>query len=438
MLERAANLFESNRDELIALCVLEAGRTLRDSTDEVREAVDFFRYYAAEGRKLFAHEHLMPGPTGESNQLRLRARGVFVCISPWNFPIAIFVGQIAAALIAGNTVIAKPAEQTSLTAWRACELLYAAGVPNNVLAFLPGDGEMLGGIVLSDARVAGVAMTGSIDTARAINRTLASRDTALATLIAETGGVNFMLADSSALPEHVVRDVVSSAFNSAGQRCSALRVLCVQEDIAPRVLELLIGFLATWKVGDPAELASDMGPVIDRDAHKALENYIELASDEFAVLYRGPQAPDTDEGNFVAPAIIEVHSVSDIRGEVFGPVLHFLRYRATQLSQLIDDINDLGYGLTVGIQSRIEKRTLDIRDHLQVGNVYVNRNMIGAVVGVQPFGGCGLSGTGPKAGGPHYLLRFATEQTFTVNTAAIGGNATLLSAAATLASDESS
>ena len=437
ILERAAALFESKREELIALSVLEAGKTLRDGASEVREAIDFLRYYAAEGRRLFSCELLMPGPTGESNHLRWRGRGVFACISPWNFPIAIFVGQIAAALMAGNSVIAKPAEQTSIAAWRVCELLYEAGVPNDVLAFLPGDGEMLGKILLGDARVAGVAMTGSIETARAINRTLASRDGALATLIAETGGVNFMLADSSALPEHVVRDVVSSAFNSAGQRCSALRVLCVQEEIAPRVLELLIGFLTTWKVGNPAVLDTDMGPVIDSDVQNSLEAYIESASDDFTLLFRGRNVANGDRGYFVTPAIIEVGSVKDLRREVFGPVLHVLRYKSTQLFQVVEDINDLGYGLTVGIQSRIEQRTLEIRDHLQVGNVYVNRNMIGAVVGVQPFGGCGLSGTGPKAGGPHYLLRFATEQTFTVNTAAIGGNVTLVGNDASLASEES-
>ncbi len=427
MLDRAADLFEENRAELVGLCAIEAGKTLRDGTDDVREAVDFLRYYAAQSRTLFSQGLDLPGATGESNELYWRGRGVFICISPWNFPAAIFVGQIAAALAAGNTVVAKPAEQTSLIAWRLCELLYAAGVPKAALAFLPGDGATLGNVLLSDTRVAGVAFTGSVETARTINRTLAERDCALPTLIAETGGINVMVVDSSALPEHVVRDAVTSAFNSAGQRCSALRLLCLQEEIAPRVLELLTGFMDTWAIADPAALDSDMGPVIDKDAYEGLEAYVARMTDERTLRYRGSLPLDAGDGYFVAPAIIEVDAVSDLRAEVFGPILHVLRYRASDLSQLLEQINDLGYGLTLGIQSRIGHRAREIRDRIRVGNVYVNRNMIGAVVGAQPFGGTGLSGTGPKAGGPHYLLRFATEQTYTVNTAAIGGNASLLS-----------
>ena len=428
ILERAADLFETKRAELVGLCALEAGKTLRDGSDDVREAIDFLRYYAAQCRALFSQSINLPGPTGESNELRWRARGVFVCISPWNFPAAIFVGQITAALAAGNTVVAKPAEQTSLIAWRLCELLYEAGLPKSVLAFLPGDGAMLGSVLLRDARVAGVAFTGSLETAHVINRTLAARDGPLPALIAETGGINAMVVDSSALPEHVVRDAVHSAFNSAGQRCSALRLLCLQDEIAPRVLELLVGFMQAWTVGDPTRLDSDMGPVIDEVSRDALESYIESMSKRRTLIYRGARFVSEQTGHFVAPAIIEIESVADMHAEVFGPVLHVLRYRAIDLPRMLDDINGLGYGLTLGIQSRIEHRARNIRDRIRVGNVYVNRNMIGAAVGVQPFGGCGLSGTGPKAGGPHYLLRFATEQTFTVNTAAIGGNASLLSA----------
>ena len=428
MLDRAADLFEANRAELVGLCVIEAGKTLRDGTDDVREAIDFLRYYAVQCRTLFSQGINLTGATGESNELRWRGRGLFVCISPWNFPAAIFVGQIAAALAVGNTVIAKPAEQTSLIAWRLCELLYAAGIPKAVLAFLPGDGATLGSALLSDARVAGVAFTGSIETARIINRTLAAREAALPVLIAETGGINVMVVDSSALPEHVVRDAATSAFSSAGQRCSALRLLCLQDEIAPRVLELLIGFMQTWNVGDPSALDSDMGPVIDATARDELDAYIAQMTNEHTPLYRGPKLDSANVGYFVSPAIIEVDAVSDLRAEVFGPVLHVLRYRAVDFPQLLDAINDLGYGLTLGIQSQIEHRAQEIQNRVRVGNVYVNRSMIGAVVGVQPFGGTGLSGTGPKAGGPHYLLRFATEQTFTVNTAAVGGNASLLSA----------
>ena len=427
MLERAAELFETNRVELVGLCVLEAGKTLRDSHDEVREAIDFLRYYARQCRVRFGDETDLRGPTGESNRLRLRGRGVFVCISPWNFPVAIYTGQIAAALAAGNTVIAKPAEQTSIAAWRATEFLFEAGIPESVLSFLPGDGARLGNLLLSDRRVAGVAFTGSTETARTINRTLAERDAPLPVLIAETGGINPMLVDSSALLEQVVRDVVSSAFNSAGQRCSALRVLCLQEEIAPRVLELLMGYMDEWVTGEPARLDTDMGPVIDAAAYDKLGSYIDAMAATRTLLYRG-RGPAQQDGYFVPPAIVEIEAMADMRCEVFGPVLHVLRYGAADLTQLIDDINGLGYGLTIGVQSRIEQRVRYICDRVRVGNVYVNRNMIGATVGVQPFGGCGLSGTGPKTGGPHYLPRFGAEQTMTVNTAAIGGDASLLSA----------
>ena len=426
ILEKAADLVEERLPELATLCVLEAGKCLRDAHDDVREAVDFLRYYAACCRRLMASGTALPGPAGESNSLQLCGRGVFVCISPWNFPVAIFTGQVAAALVAGNTVIAKPAEQSTLVACRLIELLYSAGIPKEVLAFLPGAGPDLGDALLHDPRVAGVAFTGSTATARLINRKLAMRNGPLPCLIAETGGVNAMLVDSSALPEQVVQDVAQSAFNSAGQRCSALRALCLQNEIAPRALDLLTNHMDEWTTGDPARLDTDMGPVIDAAAQSRLESYIGRAQKDGRLIYRGPGPDSGVKGYFVPPAIIELECLSELKEEVFGPVLHVLRYDAGKLPSLLEQVNGLGYGLTLGIQSRIKQRAEYIRERVRVGNVYVNRNMVGAVVGVQPFGGCGLSGTGPKAGGPHYLLRFATEQTFTVNTAAIGGNAGLL------------
>lgn len=427
ILEKAADLVEECLPELAALCVLEAGKCLRDAHDDVREAVDFLRYYAACCRRLMVNGTDLPGPAGESNSLQLCGRGVFACISPWNFPVAIFTGQVAAALAAGNTVIAKPAEQSTLVAFRLTELLYSAGIPRQALAFLPGAGPELGNVLLPDPRVAGVAFTGSTETARRINHELAMRNGPLPCLIAETGGVNAMLVDSSALPEQVVQDAAQSAFNSAGQRCSALRALCLQKEIAPRVLDLLVNHVDEWIIGDPARLDTDMGPVIDAAAQARLENYTGRAQKEGRLIYRGPGPRTGLKGYFVPPAIIELECLSELKEEVFGPVLHVLRYDSGELTPLLDRINGLGYGLTLGIQSRIEQRAKYILDRVRVGNVYVNRNMVGAVVGVQPFGGCGLSGTGPKAGGPYYLPRFATEQTCSVNTAAIGGNASLLS-----------
>ena len=426
ILERAADIVEAHLAELTALCVLEAGKCLRDAHDDVREAIDFLRYYAGCCRRLMAADLGLPGPAGEINSLRLCGRGVFVCISPWNFPVAIYTGQVAAALAAGNTVIAKPAEQASLVAHRLTGFLYQAGIPKQVLAFLPGAGPDLGNALLYDPRVAGVAFTGSTGTARQINLNLAARNGPLAALIAETGGINAMLVDSSALPEQVVGDTVQSAFNSAGQRCSALRVLCLQQEIAPRVLDLLVNHMDEWVTGDPARLDTDMGPVIDRAAQTRLEGYIAGAQKGGRLIYRGPGPAAGIKGYFVSPAIIEIERLSELKEEIFGPVLHVLRYDAGKLPALLEQINDLGYGLTLGIQSRIEHQAQYIRQRVRTGNVYVNRNMVGAVVGVQPFGGCGLSGTGPKAGGPHYLLRFTTEQTCSVNSAAIGGNAGLL------------
>jgi RHH-type proline utilization regulon transcriptional repressor/proline dehydrogenase/delta 1-pyrroline-5-carboxylate dehydrogenase len=428
ILERAAILFEEQTAALVARCVREAGKTLPDAVGEVREAVDFLRYYAARARRDFSHESALPGPTGERNLLRLRGKGVFGCISPWNFPLAIYTGQVAAALAAGNTVVAKPAEQTPLTAAFATGLLLQAGVPPEALQFVPGDGAEVGGALTRDPRLAGVVFTGSTDTARLIERSMAARPGAIGTLIAETGGLNVMLADSSALAEQLVLDVVQSGFNSAGQRCSALRVLLVQEEIAPRVRTLLAGCMDELVLGDPARLGTDVGPVIDDEAMSMLERHAaQLKNARWS--HRAPHAANS-RGRFFAPLAVEIESLGALQREVFGPVVHLVTYRARDLDAVVAAINALGYGLTLGIHTRIDGLAQRIARTLRVGNVYINRNMIGAVVGVQPFGGMGLSGTGPKAGGPHYLQRMATEQTITTNTAAIGGNAGLLSLAA--------
>ncbi len=429
VLERAAQLFEEHTPALTARCVREAGKTLPDAIGEVREAVDFLRYYAVRARRDFAHEATLPGPTGERNLLRLRGKGVFGCISPWNFPLAIFTGQVAAALAAGNTVVAKPAEQTPLTAAYATALMLQAGVPPAALQFVPGEGADVGAALTRDPRLAGVVFTGSTDTARIIERSMAARSGAIGTLIAETGGLNVMLADSSALAEQLVLDVVQSGFNSAGQRCSALRVLLVQEEIAARVQTLLAGCMDEIVVGDPARLVTDVGPVIDDEALKMLDNYRAAVVKNSRWSHRAP-VPAGARGRFFAPLAVEIDSLGALQREVFGPVVHIVRYRARDLDSLVGSINSLGYGLTLGIHTRIDGLAQRIARALRVGNVYINRNMIGAVVGVQPFGGMGLSGTGPKAGGPHYLHRMATEQTITTNTAAIGGNAGLLSLAA--------
>ncbi|MDH3748352.1 MAG: bifunctional proline dehydrogenase/L-glutamate gamma-semialdehyde dehydrogenase PutA [Gammaproteobacteria bacterium] len=427
VLERAADLYEANMTELLGLCVAEAGKIIPDAVSELREAVDFLRYYAQQARALFSAPELLPGPTGERNTLAMRGRGIFVCISPWNFPLAIFTGQVAAALAAGNAVLAKPAEQTPLVAFRATELLLEAGVPSDVLHFLPGDGATIGGRAVADPRVDGVAFTGSTETARLINSTLAGRDGPIAALIAETGGQNAMFVDSSALPEQVVQDSVFSAFNSAGQRCSALRLLCVQEDIAPRVIELLAGHMDELSIGDPALLSTDVGPAIDEEAKGILQAHVERMATDANVLHRCELPEGTSGGTFFAPTMIEIDSIDQLKREVFGPVLHVLRFRGKDLQKTIEAVNATGYGLTMGLHSRIDARARKLAKLSAAGNIYVNRNMIGAVVGVQPFGGSGLSGTGPKAGGPHYLPRFANEYTVSNNIAAVGGNASLLS-----------
>ncbi|TAI60769.1 bifunctional proline dehydrogenase/L-glutamate gamma-semialdehyde dehydrogenase PutA [Bradyrhizobium sp. Leo170] len=421
ILERAAELLQQRAAHFIALLQREGGKTLDDALSEVREATDFCRYYAAQGRKLFGDGEAMPGPTGESNVLVLRGRGVFVAISPWNFPLAIFLGQVTAALIAGNSVVAKPAEQTPLIASEAVALLHEAGVPASALQLVQGDGR-IGAALVAHPDIAGVVFTGSTEVARSINRTLAAKDGPIVPLIAETGGINAMIVDATALPEQVADDVVTSAFRSAGQRCSALRLLFVQDDVADRTIEMIAGAARELKLGDPTDPSTHVGPVIDAEAKQRLDAHIARMKREARVHFAGT-AP---EGNFVAPHIFELASASQLTEEVFGPILHVVRYRAENLGDVLRAIEATGYGLTLGIHSRIDDAVEDIVERLSVGNIYVNRNMIGAVVGVQPFGGCGLSGTGPKAGGPHYLARFATEQTMTVNTAAAGGNAALL------------
>ncbi len=425
-LDRAADLYEANRAELMGLCIREAGKTLPDALSEVREAVDFLRYYAAQARAEFDAPRILPGPVGERNQLSQHGRGVFCCISPWNFPLAIFTGQAAAALAAGNAVIAKPAEQTGLIAYRAVQLLHEGGVPVAALHLLPGAGEMVGAALVADRRISGVAFTGSMEVARSINRRLAERAGPIIPFIAETGGQNVMIADSSALPEQLIDDVIRSAFNSAGQRCSALRVLFVQEEAADRVLEMLAGAMAELRVGDPMRMDTDIGPLIDAQALSALNAHAARMASTGRLIAQTPLPPDLAQGYYFAPRAYEIDSLACLTGEVFGPILHVIRYRADHLDTICTAINALGYGLTLGIHSRIEARVQEICGRVRVGNIYVNRNMIGAVVGVQPFGGEGLSGTGPKAGGPRYLHRFATERTRSTDTTASGGNATLL------------
>ena len=425
LLRAMADALEAHRESLIGLMAREAGKTLDDGIAEVREAVDFCRYYASLAEEQFENPISLPGPTGERNELTLDGRGVFLTISPWNFPLAIFTGQLAAALAAGNTVIAKPAEQTPLVAAEAVRLFHEAGIPADVLQLLQGPGETVAAPLVSDERIAGVAFTGSVDVAKAINRALAARDGAIAPLIAETGGQNAMIVDSTALPEQVTDDIMTSAFASAGQRCSALRILCLQEEVADEMLEMIVGALAERRVGDPADPATDIGPIIDEESRDRLAAHVRKMEENAKIVARGSLPEDHEHGCYLAPHIVEIDSVEQLEGEVFGPVLHVLRYKAEEVETVMSALAATGFGLTFGIHSRLESRWRDLCDRSLAGNVYINRNMIGAVVGVQPFGGRGLSGTGPKAGGPHYLLRFAAERVTTVNTAAIGGNTDL-------------
>lgn len=425
-LDQMAMLMEEHMARLMALCTAEGGKTISDGLAEVREAVDFCRYYAQRAREDF-QPRTLPGPTGEDNRWQLRGKGVFVCISPWNFPLAIFVGQVSAALVAGNTVIAKPAEQTPQIAMAAVSLFHLAGVPENVLQCLTGPGETVGAELVKADEVAGVAFTGSTETAHTINRSLAARNVAIATLIAETGGLNAMVVDSSALLEQVVVDVLQSGFQSAGQRCSALRTLLVQEDVADDLITMLAGAMDTLCIGDPGNLATDVGPVIDADALASLNAHVQAMRGNARLIKRCTLSEQLPNGHFFPPHLYEIGSLDVLEREVFGPVVHMMRFRASELDTIIDKVNGTGYGLTFGIHSRIDSTARRVASRVRAGNVYINRNMIGAVVGVQPFGGTGLSGTGPKAGGPHYLHRFAREQAVSNNTTASGGNASLMS-----------
>uniref|UniRef100_UPI00286AA148 bifunctional proline dehydrogenase/L-glutamate gamma-semialdehyde dehydrogenase PutA n=1 Tax=Sphingomonas sp. TaxID=28214 RepID=UPI00286AA148 len=417
LLNAAADLFEQERDALFSLCIREAGKTLPDAVLEVREAVDFLRYYAAEARTKFAGALALPGPTGESNSLRLHGRGVFACISPWNFPLAIFIGSVAAALAAGNAALAKPAEQTPLIGALAIELMHRAGIRKEIVQLVPGDGRT-GAALTAHPLVAGVAFTGSTDTARAINRGLADRPGAIIPLIAETGGQNAMIVDSSALPEQVTRDVIASTFQSAGQRCSALRILLVQDDVADAMLAMIAGAMRALIIGDPRDLATDVGPVIDAEAKMALDAHLVDLATNGKFLARLDLPPATEHGHYVTPAMVEIASLTAHDREHFGPILHVVRWKSGELGKVIDAINATGFGLTLGLQSRIDTTRAFVEAHARVGNLYVNRNQIGAVVESQPFGGEGLSGTGPKAGGPHYVARFATERVTCIDTTA--------------------
>ncbi|PJD95204.1 MAG: bifunctional proline dehydrogenase/L-glutamate gamma-semialdehyde dehydrogenase [Legionella sp.] len=429
LLRRVADTLEQHTTELLALLTAEAGKTWNDGIAEIREAVDFCRYYALQAENLMEKPIQLQGYTGELNELSLHPRGILLCISPWNFPLAIFTGQIVASLVTGNCVIAKPAEQTPLIAAYTVQLMLKAGIPAGVLQLLPGSGETIGAALVADKRIKGVLFTGSTDTANVINRTLASRGGEMIPLIAETGGQNAMIVDSSALLEQVTMDVLVSAFGSAGQRCSALRVLYVQEEVYPRMVHLLKGAMQELVVDDPRWLATDVGPVIDQSALMSLQQHIDTMKQHHALLYQCPLDRQHASGFYMPPTLLAISSIKELEKEVFGPVLHLISYKKSELDKVIQDINETGYGLTLGIHSRINTSIDYIRSRIHVGNCYVNRSMTGAVVGLQPFGGEGLSGTGPKAGGPFYLPRLCHERTVTIDTTAAGGNASLMSLA---------
>jgi RHH-type proline utilization regulon transcriptional repressor/proline dehydrogenase/delta 1-pyrroline-5-carboxylate dehydrogenase len=433
-LDKAADLLEARRGLFLALLQAEGGKTIDDALAEVREGIDFLRFYASDARRSFpAGGEFLPGPTGEENRLKHRGRGVFVCISPWNFPLAIFLGQVAAALVSGNSVVAKPAEQTPLIAAEIVKLLHASGVPGSVLSLVVGDGRV-GAALVADPRVAGVAFTGSTEVARLINRALAGKDGPIVPLIAETGGINVMVVDGTALPEQVSDDVVLSAFRSAGQRCSALRVLAVEEHVADKMIEMIAGAARELKIGDPRDFSTHVGPVIDSEARGRLNDQAKASKGRAARVHLDGEAPPA-QGFYVAPQIIELHGISDLREEIFGPVLHVYKWKSEAspsgadpgLEKLMREVAASGYGLTGGLHTRIDETIRAVERLTPAGNFYVNRNMIGAVVGTQPFGGSGLSGTGPKAGGPNYLKRFANEVVVSINTSAAGGNASLVS-----------
>lgn len=423
-LRRAADLLQARAPDFIALCLRESGKNWADAIAEIREAIDFLRYYALEAERQFGSPERLPGPAGETNHLSLHGRGIFVCISPWNFPLAIFVGQVAAALAAGNCVLAKPAEQTPLIAFQCIALLLEAGIPPEALHFLPGDGH-LGAELVARPEIAGVAFTGSSEVARLIHRSLAAKDGPIASLIAETGGLNGMFVDTTALKEQVIDDVIQSAFGSAGQRCSALRLLFVPHDTADALIAGIAGAMKELSLGDPAKFATDIGPVIDKDAWNRLRNHCASMAVS-AKIVATIEPPPLTHGTFFGPTLIEIADLSQLQDEVFGPVLHVLRYDPDQIEAIGAQFAATQYGLTLGIHTRLDSFVARVRKAVPAGNIYVNRSMIGAVVGVQPFGGERLSGTGPKAGGPHYLARFATERTLSVNVTAQGGDPELL------------
>ncbi|MCF6317992.1 MAG: bifunctional proline dehydrogenase/L-glutamate gamma-semialdehyde dehydrogenase PutA [Proteobacteria bacterium] len=426
MINKVADLMQKNQTQLMHLLRHEAGKSLADSISELKEAIDFCRYYAHHANLKMANGIKMPGPTGESNFLTLQGKGTFVCISPWNFPLAIYVGQIVAALVTGNCVIAKPADQTSIIGYYVARLIHQAGIPGSVFQFVPGPGKVIGNVLCQSPKTTGVIFTGSTQTAQTINKNLANRENcAIATLVAETGGLNCMIADSSTLPEQLVKDVISSAFVSAGQRCSALRVLYIQEDIADDTLEMLAGAMDEMCIDHPQNTASDVGPLIDETSLNKLNSHVKFMQAN-GKLIKALQVPEQLKGHYFAPHAFEIKSIDLLKEEVFGPFLHVIRYKAKDLDKVIQEINNTGYGLTFGVHSRINSTIEHVIGKIRVGNCYINRSTIGAVVGVHPFGGMGLSGTGPKAGGPNYLESFVTEKTITNNIAAVGGNADLL------------
>ena len=422
IINKFADLLEANQEKLVKICVLEAGKTIKDSINDLREAIDFCYYYSSEAIRVFKDPTILKGPTGEKNKLVYEGKGVIFAISPWNFPIAIFTGQIVSALLAGNTVIAKPAEKTSIIAYEIVKLFLKAGLPVGSLQLLVGKGRNIGQIVLNDTRIKGVVFTGSCETAKKIQNDLVKREGEIIPFMAETGGLNFMIIDSSALTEQVVDDAIESGFNAAGQRCSALRILAIQDEVYDKTLKMLIGATKKIKIGLPNLLSTDIGPVIDQEAKDRINNHVK--SFKSKVLSQSP-LESKYQGYYVTPTIIEIENLNEVKEEIFGPVIHVYKYKSNEIEKLISDINKMNYGLTLGIQSRIENTINYIFNNANIGNIYINRNIVGAVVGVQPFGGRGLSGTGPKAGGPNYLLKFANEKSYSYNTTAAGGNATL-------------
>ncbi len=427
MLNVAADLIEKNTQEFLRLLSSEGGRCIKDAASEIREAVDFCRYYAVLAKQQLSEPHTMPGPAGETNQLFNVARGVYYCISPWNFPLAIFTGQIAAALVCGNSVIAKPAHQTSAIAYHTIKLFHKAGIPSANLQLLTGDGQQITDQLLKYDCPDGICFTGSIHTANKIHNTIFDQYNVMVPMIAETGGLNCMIADSSTLPEQLVLDVIHSAFNSAGQRCSALRILYLQQELMDKFIPLLCNAMQELILGLPNDPRSDIGPVIDQQSQKMLEDYILETMQHSELLLQLAVPTYLNQGHFVPPCVFLSATEHLPTTEIFGPILHIVSYESDKIDDVIQQINSTNYGLTLGIHSRIQSTVSHIASRIKAGNIYVNRNMISAVVGVQPFGGIGLSGTGPKAGGPHYLQAFTTERTLSINNAAIGGDTHLMS-----------